>query len=518
MKLTLTVESGSLAGRVIEFREGSLQLGRGDECALRFDPRVDKEVSRRHARIQAEGGDFYIADEQSTNGTLVNGQRVFRQVLRSGDVIELGYCGPRLRVAVEKPPAPPVETPASTAGAAAAPAAAADAQAGPFRPDWRFALTALTSYNPVLDKGRPDDRVPILVAVGVMMVGAFFALTMMLTALFEMSLRHALMGTLVAFLPAPFYLALWLWLDRYDPEPAWALAGAWLWGGGVATFTSYIINTLAGSVTHAVTGSAALASFMTSSVSAPLVEEFTKGLPVVLILLLFRREFDGVMDGIVYAGVVALGFATVENVLYYGRNFMTSGFSGLFATFFVRGLLDPFGHSVYTAMTGIGCGIARVARRKALRYTAPLAGYAVAVTMHFLWNGIALIAGGIGVIVYYLLIWVPLLLAFLAIVIWIGTREAKLIRTMLDFEVASRLITADQAAIVGSWYKRVGWVCGALGDGKKFSARRRFLHAATRLAFSYWHADRAREAGTQTLSLARIPFFRKELETLQSSV
>ena len=76
MRLTLTVESGSLAGRVIELREGSLRLGRGDECALRFDPRIDKEVSRRHAWIQAEDGDYYIADEQSTNGTLVNGQRI----------------------------------------------------------------------------------------------------------------------------------------------------------------------------------------------------------------------------------------------------------------------------------------------------------------------------------------------------------------------------------------------------------------------------------------------------------
>ena len=286
----------------------------------------------------------------------------------------------------------------------------------------------------------------------------------------------------------------------------------------MATFISYIVNTLSGTVTHAVTGSAALASFMTSSVSAPLVEEFTKGLPVVLILIFFRREFDGVLDGIVYAGVVALGFATVENVLYYGRNFMTEGFSGLFATFLVRGLLDPFGHSVYTAMTGIGCGIARVARQKAVRWLAPAAGYAVAVTLHFLWNSIAMLAGSVGVLVYYMLIWVPLLLAFIAVVLWIGAREAKLIRTMLDFEVACRLITPGQAAIVGSWFKRVGWLFGAFGDGKKFSARRRFLHAATRLAFSYWHADRAREAGTQTLSLARIPFFRKELEALQSSV
>ena len=59
-----------------------------------------------------------------------------------------------------------------------------------------------------------------------------FPLTDILQVLQVSGKSGALMGTLVAFLPAPFYLALWLWLDRYDPEPAWALAGAWLWGGG----------------------------------------------------------------------------------------------------------------------------------------------------------------------------------------------------------------------------------------------------------------------------------------------
>ncbi|MBK8313597.1 MAG: PrsW family intramembrane metalloprotease [Acidobacteria bacterium] len=37
--------------------------------------------------------------------------------------------------------------------------------------------------------------------------------------------------------------------------------------------------------------------------------------------ILFRRDFDSVVDGIVYAGVVALGFAAMENVEYYGRSF-----------------------------------------------------------------------------------------------------------------------------------------------------------------------------------------------------
>src|SRR5205823_13992716 len=48
------------------------------------------------------------------------------------------------------------------------------------------------------------------------------------------------------------------------------------------------------------------------------IEEGSKGLGVLLAYLIFRKYFDDILDGIVYAGVVALGFATVENVLYYG--------------------------------------------------------------------------------------------------------------------------------------------------------------------------------------------------------
>jgi RsiW-degrading membrane proteinase PrsW (M82 family) len=55
------------------------------------------------------------------------------------------------------------------------------------------------------------------------------------------------------------------------------------------------------------------------SISAPIVEEGIKAAVLFGLFLFFRREFNGVIDGIVYAGCVGLGFAMTENVLYYGR-------------------------------------------------------------------------------------------------------------------------------------------------------------------------------------------------------
>ena len=49
---------------------------------------------------------------------------------------------------------------------------------------------------------------------------------------------------------------------------------------------------------------------------APVTEEASKGLFLLLLLWWRRAELDGVLDGIVYAGMVGIGFAFTENILY----------------------------------------------------------------------------------------------------------------------------------------------------------------------------------------------------------
>ncbi len=74
-------------------------LGRDRECDVRFDPKGDREVSKRHARIRYAGRCFMLEDAGSSGGTLLNGVRLGAAgVLRAGDVIELGTGGPKLVV------------------------------------------------------------------------------------------------------------------------------------------------------------------------------------------------------------------------------------------------------------------------------------------------------------------------------------------------------------------------------------------------------------------------------------
>jgi hypothetical protein len=267
------------------------------------------------------------------------------------------------------------------------------------------------------------------------------------------------------------------------------------------------------------TGNQGVASFLSASLSAPFIEEAAKGLAVLLIFLALRREFDGVLDGIIYAGVVALGFAAVENVLYYGRSLVKGGAAGLAVIFVLRGVLGPFSHAVFTSMIGIGCGISRVSHNGFVRFVAPLAGYGAAVFLHSTWNVLASVSGSFGgFVLIYLVFWFPLFVVFFAVVVWMGLRESALITRMLRYEVAMGSITEPQIAIAGSWLRRLAWTLGSIGDFARLRARRRFLAAATRLALSYSHAERASASGGETISASLIPVFRKELLALQPLV
>jgi len=74
-------------------REGRLVLGRSPDCELVFE---DDTVSRRHAALRCREGRWYLADLGSSNGTWVEGRRVFDAEVFAGDEIWLGEARFRL--------------------------------------------------------------------------------------------------------------------------------------------------------------------------------------------------------------------------------------------------------------------------------------------------------------------------------------------------------------------------------------------------------------------------------------
>ena len=81
---------GPYAGQVFQLLD-DMTVGREPDRNVQLP--MDSTVSRKHARIANEGGAFVVYDEGSSNGTSVNGVRVTRQQLVSGDAVEFGSSG-----------------------------------------------------------------------------------------------------------------------------------------------------------------------------------------------------------------------------------------------------------------------------------------------------------------------------------------------------------------------------------------------------------------------------------------
>ena len=315
--------------------------------------------------------------------------------------------------------------------------------------------------------------------------------------------------------PACFvYLWVPVIIDRYDPEPWYTLALAFLWGAIPACGFSAVINTINGEIGGMIAGRDG-AEFVGAVISAPLVEEFFKALAVLGMFWFLRREFDGVVDGVIYATFAALGFAATENVIYYARSALKGGDSALVATFFIRGILAPWGHPLYTSMTGIGIGIARETNKTWLKFAAPVGGYFLAAGLHATWNGSAVLSDWLRFPLFFLLLplWFIFVFAFLVVMFFLVRREGKIIRQHLEDEVLLGNLTREELDLVCSPIGRIKAMFGRGG-----LKGRRFIDAASRLALSKWHSARAMQGQKRTISADFIVPMRQELHKLRAEI
>jgi RsiW-degrading membrane proteinase PrsW (M82 family) len=288
-----------------------------------------------------------------------------------------------------------------------------------------------------------------------------------------------LVGVLLSLIPVVVVVATYLWLDRFENEPTSLLAFAFSWGAGVATLGALVINSASIAAIQQAGGDTTAGVVLV----APAVEEALKGAGVLVILLLNRREFDGVVDGLVYAGLVGIGFAFVEDVLYLGRTVQTH--DGATAMVFVlRCLASPFAHPLFTAATGIGLGIAARTRRPYLWVLAPLAGYLVAVGLHSTWN-LSTTTGLRGFMTLYVIVQMPVFVVFATLAVIARRREGTVIARHLRTYAAAGWLTTDEVDMLTTLSGRRAARLWASGSGGRRArvAMRRFQSAASELAF-----------------------------------
>ena len=291
-------------------------------------------------------------------------------------------------------------------------------------------------------------------------------------------------GLLFALLPVPIYLGLARWIDRFEPEPRRMILFTFFWGATVAVLIALILNTV-GEVVVGVTFGGGAASIYGTSISAPVVEESAKALALFILFRRRREEFNGVVDGIVYATLVGLGFAMTENVLYYSRGAFEQGVEGAVLVFILRGVLSPFAHPLFTAATGIGLGIASRTTRGSVRTLAPVAGLLAAMLLHSLWNTSASTGYFVGV---YFLLFVPIFLGLILLAALARAREGRLVREQLRPELEAGWITPQELEMLGSVKARRRAARRARrGPGGGRATRRALIRvheAASELAFA----------------------------------
>jgi len=283
------------------------------------------------------------------------------------------------------------------------------------------------------------------------------------------------------FAPMFLFAAFVNWLDRYEKEPKALLGATFIWGVVIAGGGAYILNTMFGLGIYLFTGSESAAEFGTASIVAPIIEEGLKGLAVLFVFFLFRKEFDSILDGIVYGSIAAMGFAAIENVLYIYRNgFQESGWEGFWTLVFIRVLLVGWMHPFFTAFTGIGLAVARMSRSVAVKFIAAPAGYMTAVLTHAFHNTFSTVIGGAGG--FFLGIFADYVgYAFmLGFVIWVISRERSILKKQLVEEVTSGAISRQQFNSAVSFFQ-IGSHLAALASGS-FRVTKRFYQVCGELA------------------------------------
>jgi len=327
------------------------------------------------------------------------------------------------------------------------------------------------------------SAIRLVLAIFAGLVALILGLLVLLLIGIETGPIALLLGFLTATIPVPIYIALVLWVDRYEAEPLWMLATAFGWGALFAPFFAFLLNTISAVIITLLTNAQAGEAFA-AVVSAPIVEETGKAFILFIFFFWKKDEFDGVVDGIVYASLSALGFAMTENILYYGRA-AGGGADALTLTFVIRGFFAPFSHPLFTSLTGIGLGLSRQSNNLAVKIFTPIVGLMMAIFMHSIWNGSLVFGGSPFFLLMYVVVMIPAFIIMLVVIGFALRREGQVVREYLVIDLERGFLTPEEYKELGSILGRMGSSYNAFSRSgmKGWRARRRFNQLASELAF-----------------------------------
>ncbi len=304
-----------------------------------------------------------------------------------------------------------------------------------------------------------------------------------------------LLVLVLSFVPMLVYAGILWWLDRYEKEPWGLLLAAFLWGCIPAVILAIVFEVVLDVPISVISPAGVVYELLGSALAAPFIEETTKGIALLLLLLFWRRELDSPLDGIIYGGMVGFGFAAVENVLYLGSAYSEGGAGGALGLATFRAGVFGLNHAMYTGFTGLGLALALDSKKGLGRWLWPILGFAAGVGMHMFHNGMATfmsyLESDAPLLVLVLGDWAGVL-ALLVVAALSLYLERKRIRAWGEVYVRSGYITPQEVALLSSSFRRWSAALRLLVrlNFAGWRALERYLWTATELAYAWHRANR----------------------------
>lgn len=305
-----------------------------------------------------------------------------------------------------------------------------------------------------------------------------------------MSLTLGLLASAIATMVVFGYLIVIWWMDRYEREPFWLVILTFIWGGVGGTFLGCILSMIMSISMLAVVPEIYM-DLYTAVVAAPLAEEFTKGL--IFAVLILTPYVDNETDGLIYGAATGLGFAAVENLLYFAAVGISDP-DALMYTIVARTMFTALIHTISSALLGFTIGYVRHRELWPKLWVLPIIGFGLAVANHALWNLLAVVSGsglvdgnvaaiGIGIVLVVLMSAMMFVITQLSLY-----REHKIIEKYLADEARRGVLPREHAAVIPYWRKRRkgNWLSPGI-------PRDAYIQAATMLAFRRYQLETSAE-------------------------
>ncbi len=286
---------------------------------------------------------------------------------------------------------------------------------------------------------------------------------------------------------AVVWLLVFLALDRFR-SVGWTLRWfAFVWGACIATWISMHVNTWAGELLS-VTGADPSAGARPAVFVAPFVEEAAKATVLFWLAIGVRYRIVSILQSVSLAGFSAIGFAFVENILYYSRAIVYSASTiqagdadaAVRELVLLRGVYTSFGHPLFTFTTGVGLAIGLRTRSKLVRILAPLTGFTLACLGHMVFNAVASSGGS-------RLNFIMALLLVLGVVLFlvrkVFTEKRRIQDRLVDFVQMGWLRERDVINFSSAWRRAWLLIVAARRGLVTLRATRQQLHSITELVY-----------------------------------